>query len=101
MDRPVALMQLNKPIVMAWAKKAGPSKSWDELKTDKALYEAVLTDLNNEGKKAGLSNLEKLKAVAFLYVPWTPESGCLTAANKLQRREVIAQFEKEFLAVKE
>merc|ERR1712232_1076126 len=63
-------------------------------------YKAVLADLHLEHKKAGLSHLEKLVAVAFLTEPWTPENGCLTAANKLQRREVIRKFEKEFNAVK-
>ena len=100
MDRPVALMQLNKPVVMSWAKSNASGKSWEELKSDKKLYEAVLADLNNEGKKAGLSNLEKLKGVTFLYEPWTPENGCLTAANKLQRRVVIEVHAKEFETVR-
>jgi long-chain acyl-CoA synthetase len=100
MDRPVALMQLNAVTVKAWAKKNGVAGEFDELKNDKAVYHAVLADLQNEGKKAGLSNLEKIVAVAFLTSPWTPDNGCLTAANKLQRREVINQFEKEFEAVK-
>jgi long-chain acyl-CoA synthetase len=101
MDRPVCLMQLNKAVALAWAKSNKVDKPWEDLKADRALYEAVLADLNAEGKKAGLSNLEKLKAAAFLYKPWTPENGCLTAANKLQRREVVAQFEKEFEEVKQ
>ncbi|GMI05592.1 hypothetical protein TrRE_jg1059 [Triparma retinervis] len=101
MDRPVCLMQLNKAVALAWATSNKVDKPWEDLKADRALYEAVLADLNAEGKKAGLSNLEKLKAAAFLYKPWTPENGCLTAANKLQRREVVAQFEKEFEEVKQ
>ena len=64
------------------------------------MYDAVLADLHKEAAKAKLTNIEKLKAVAFLSEPWTPENGCLTAANKLQRREVISQFEKEFLETK-
>jgi long-chain acyl-CoA synthetase len=47
-----------------------------------------------------LSHLEKIIAVTLLTTPWTPESGCLTAANKLQRRTVVQQFEKEFEEVK-
>jgi long-chain acyl-CoA synthetase len=100
MDRPVALMQLNEPIVMAWAKNNGVGGNFDQLKGSKQLYDVVLKDLQNEGKKAGLSNLEKLTAVTFLTTPWTPENGCLTAANKLQRRVVIDTFESEFLEVK-
>jgi len=64
------------------------------------LYAAVMADLHGEFKKGELSHLEKLIAVAFLNTPWTPENGCLTAANKLQRRMVISMFEKEFEEVK-
>jgi long-chain acyl-CoA synthetase len=53
-----------------------------------------------EHKKGGLYSLEKLVGIAFLTEPWTPENGCLTAANKLQRRAVISMFEKEFNEVK-
>ena len=100
MDRPVALMQLNRVVVEAWAKKNGVAGDWESLKTNEKVYEAVMADMKNEHKKAGLSNLEKLVALAFLDEPWTPENGCLTAANKLQRRVVIETFSKEFDAVR-
>ena len=100
MDRPVALMQLNEPIAMKWAKENGVAGDFDAVKNSEALYKAVLDDLNNEGKKAGLSNLEKLKGVTFLTTPWTPENGCLTAANKLQRRVVIEVHERAFQEVR-
>ena len=96
MDRPVALMQLNRVVVEAWAKKNGVAGDWDQLKESKEVYDAVMKDMLNEHKKAGLSNLEKLVAVVFLFDPWTPENGCLTAANKLQRRVVIDTFSDEF-----
>lgn len=100
MDRPVALMQLNRVVVEKWAKDNGIKKSFDELKDSKELHDAVLADMKSEHAKSDLSHLEKLVAVALLTDPWTPENGCLTAANKLQRRAVIAKHEKEFLAVK-
>jgi long-chain acyl-CoA synthetase len=97
MDRPVALMQLNEPIAKAWAKANGfKNESLKELAKNATLMKVILADLHSEGKKAGLSNLEKLIAVVFLTEPWTPENGCLTAANKLQRRTVIELFSKEF-----
>jgi long-subunit acyl-CoA synthetase (AMP-forming) len=48
-----------------------------------------------------LSHLEKLVAVSLLTAPWTPENGCQTAANKLQRRVVIEMFSKEFEETKQ
>ena len=99
MDRPVALMQLNRPVVEAWAAKNGGG-DWDAVKGSPELMAAVVKDLNSQGKKAGLSNLEKLVGVVFLFEPWTPENGCLTAANKLQRRQVVEVFSKQFNQIK-
>jgi long-chain acyl-CoA synthetase len=100
MDRPVALMQLNETTAMKWAKKHGVSGDFEKVKQSKELYEAVMADMKDQHAKGGLCHLEKLVGVALLTSPWTPENGCLTAANKLQRREVIGQFEKEFNEIK-
>ena len=53
-----------------------------------------------EHANSDLSPLEKLTGAALLDEPWTPENGCLTAANKLQRRMVVATHAKEFEEVK-
>jgi long-chain acyl-CoA synthetase len=100
MDRPIALMQLNKNITMKWAKENGIEGDFESVKNSEQLMDAVMTDLKAEHAKGGLSHIEKLVAVAFLTEPWTPENGCLTAANKLQRRMVIEMFEKDFNEVK-
>lgn len=100
MDRPIALLQLSEPNAMAWAKANNVSGDFEKVKDTKELYDAVMDDMKKEHAKAGLSHLEKLVAICFLTEPWTPENGCLTAANKLQRRAVIEQFSKEFEATK-
>jgi len=100
MDRAIALMQLNEPIAMAWAKDNGVAGTFQEVMASKELNDAVLKDMNKEGVKGGLSRLEKLIAVKFLTSPWTPENGCLTAANKLERRKVVETFSEEFEATK-
>jgi long-chain acyl-CoA synthetase len=100
MDRPVAIMQLSEPTTMKWAKQNGMTGDFSTIMKSKELYAAVVTSMKAEHAKSDLSHLEKLVAVALLNDPWTPENGCLTAANKLQRREVIKQFEKEFEEVK-
>lgn len=100
LDRPVALMQVNEVVAMKWAKENGISDDFDTLLKSDAFHKAVLGELAKEHAKSDLSHLEKLVGVALLHSPWTPENGCLTAANKLQRRAVIEQFEKEFLEVK-
>lgn len=100
MDRPVALMQLNEAVALKWAKQKGITGDIEALKKSKELEKAILEDLQAEHAKSDLSHLEKIVAVELLSSPWTPENGCLTAANKLQRREVIKQHEKEFNEVK-
>merc|ERR1712038_653600 len=100
MDRPIALLQLSEPNTMAWAKENNVSGDFATVKETKELYNAVMDDMKAEHKKGGLSHLEKLVAICFLTDPWTPENGCLTAANKLQRRAVIEMFSKEFEATK-
>lgn len=100
MDRPVALMQVKEEHAMAWAKKNGVSGDFQTVLKDKRFYDAVMADMADQHKKSDLSHLEKIVAVSLLNDPWTPENGCLTAANKLQRRAVIQQHEKEFNELK-
>jgi long-chain acyl-CoA synthetase len=101
MDRPVALVELNKNQAMKWAKENGADLDIETLKVNKSLNKTVLDSLNALHAKSDLSHIEKLSGVALLTSPWTVENGCLTAANKLQRRNVIAQFPKEFEEVKQ
>jgi len=101
MDRPVAMFQLNEPVTMKWAKTNGISGDFQTVMASKELYAAVLHSMKAEHAKSDLSHIEKLQGVCMLNSPWTPENGCLTAANKLQRRVVIDSFQKEFEEVKE
>jgi long-chain acyl-CoA synthetase len=100
MDRCVAIMQLSEPYTMKWAQEKGISGDYESIRNSKELYSAVMAEMNAEHSKSDLSHLEKLVAVTFVSEPWTPENGCLTAANKLQRREVVNKFAVEFEEVK-
>jgi long-chain acyl-CoA synthetase len=101
MDRPIALMQLSEAMTMKWAKENGIEGDFDKIKNSKELMDAVMEDFKAEHAKSELSHLEKLVAVTFLTEHWTPENGCLTAANKLDRRKVVDMFKKEFEEVRE
>jgi len=100
MDRPVALMQLKMEHTMKFAKDRGIEGDFESLLKNQQIYDAVMEEMLEEHKKSDLSHLEKIVAVKLLNNPWTPDNGCLTAANKLQRRAVIQQHEKEFNEVK-
>jgi long-chain acyl-CoA synthetase len=96
MDRPIAIMQLNPAIVKNWAKDSGLDGDVEKLKDSKELYDAIMNEMEAIHKRAGLSHIEKLVAIAIVTDPWTPENGCLTAANKLQRRAVVEKHEALF-----
>merc|ERR1711971_682699 len=66
MDRPVALMQLNKVVVMNWAKENGMTGDFDHVKDSKELYDVVMKEMDAEHKTNGLSRNEKLITVAFV-----------------------------------
>jgi len=100
MDRPVAMMQLKPEFTMAWAKKNGVEGDFEALLKNEKVYDAVMQNMTEQHKKSDLSHLEKIVAVTLLADPWTPENGCLTAANKLQRKAVIQKFEKDFNELK-
>ena len=55
----------------------------------------VLENCNAVGKKNGFKPLELLEAVVLTDEEWTPESGLLTAAQKLQRKKIHQAFESE------
>lgn len=97
MDRPIAIMQLNMVVVMNWAKDNGIAGDFMAVKETKEFYDVVMKDMEKEHKNAKLARNEKLIAIAFIADdPWTPDNGCLTAANKLQRRAVVDKHEKIF-----
>jgi long-chain acyl-CoA synthetase len=97
MDHHIALVQLNQVVVMNWAKEVGIADDFNIVKNSKELYAVIMKDLEREHKNASLGRNEKLIAIAFISDdPWTPENGCLTAANKLQRRAVVEKHDVIF-----
>jgi len=97
MDRPIALMQLNKALVMDWAKDNGVEGDFNAVKNSAQFYDVIMNDMERDHKNANLGRNEKLIAIAFIADdPWTPDNGCLTAANKLQRRMVVERHNDLF-----
>lgn len=62
---------------------------------NKAVQELVLKETNAIGKKNGFRPMEILEAVILTPDEWTPESGLVTAAQKVQRTKIAKHFEKE------
>ncbi|RXW22284.1 hypothetical protein EST38_g3586 [Candolleomyces aberdarensis] len=63
------------------------------------VQELVLKEANAIGKKNGFKQPELLQAVVLTPDEWTPESGLVTAAQKIQRARIAKAFKDEISAV--
>ena len=75
------------------------SKSLVDLCRESSVREHVLKECNVVGKKNGFKQMELLEAVVLTSDDWTPESGLVTAAQKIQRSKIAKAFETEIKAV--
>ena len=66
-----------------------------ELCRSRAVAELVLKEANAVGRKNGFKPLELLQTVVLTPDEWTPESGLVTAAQKVQRKKVAEAFAAE------
>ncbi|KAF7373891.1 Long-chain-fatty-acid-CoA ligase [Mycena sanguinolenta] len=72
-----------------------PTKSLADLCKDPRVVSLVLKECNAVGKKNGFKGMETLSAVVLTPDEWTPESGLVTAAQKIQRGPIAKKFDKE------
>ncbi|KAK2465148.1 hypothetical protein APHAL10511_002840 [Amanita phalloides] len=75
------------------------NKSLPDLCHNSAVKELVLKQCNAVGKKNGFKQVELLQAVVLTPEEWTPESGLVTAAHKVQRSKIAKAFEAEIKSV--
>lgn len=54
-----------------------------------------MKECNANGKKNGFKPMELLQAVILTEEEWTPESGLVTAAQKIQRSAISKKFHDE------
>lgn len=69
--------------------------SLEDMAESKEIKQYILKQLISTGQKGGLKGPEILQDVILGSELWTPESGKLTAANKLNRNVVVKSFDKE------
>jgi long-chain acyl-CoA synthetase len=72
-----------------------PTKGLAELCTDPRVAALVPKECNAVGKKRGFKAMEMLSAVVPTPEEWTPESGLVTAAQKIQRSAIAKKFDRE------
>ncbi|KAG6875507.1 hypothetical protein C0992_003557, partial [Termitomyces sp. T32_za158] len=69
-----------------------------DLCADSRVRDLLLKEINATGKKNGFKPQELLQAVVLTPDEWTPESGLVTAAQKIQRSRIAKAFEAEIKA---
>lgn len=69
------------------------SVSMEELCRDDRVKESILKELQIHGKKCGLNRWEVPAAVYLTLEPWTPDTGLVTAALKLRRKQLSLHYE--------
>ena len=62
---------------------------------DPVVVELVMKECNAIGKKNGFKSYELLQAVVLTPDEWTPESGLVTAAQKIQRARIAKAFKEK------
>jgi long-chain acyl-CoA synthetase len=60
--------------------------------------ELMMRECNAAGKKQGFKPMEMLEAVILTPEEWTPESGLVTAAQKVQRKKIAQKFDDQIKA---
>jgi len=85
----VKLMEFSEKLIL---KKGMPH---EELCRDFKVIKEVLKDLTNHGLKMGLEKFEIPKQIVLIPELWTPDSGLVTAAMKLKRKDIEKKYSAE------
>ncbi|KAL1409364.1 long-chain fatty acid-CoA ligase [Vanrija albida] len=72
-----------------------PDIDIEELCSDPQVVRLCLQELNAVGKREGLKPNELLEALVLVPDEWTPESGMLTAAQKLRRMDIASHYQDQ------
>ena len=95
-QKPVAIIVPAEPALKKLAAEQGvKGDHLEELVHDKKLNNAVLKQLQDAGRKGGLAGFETVEGVVMADEEWTPQNGLTTAAQKLNRKGILQQYQKE------
>ncbi|ORZ34873.1 hypothetical protein BCR44DRAFT_1136794 [Catenaria anguillulae PL171] len=93
---PLAIVQPVPAAIEALAKANGIAfDSWEQLCHQKLIASAILDDLKAIAKSNKFVAAEVVQAVVLADEEWTPQSGMLTAAMKLKRRELVDHYKRD------
>ncbi|KAH9868969.1 hypothetical protein J1614_008046 [Plenodomus biglobosus] len=95
-QKPVAIIVPAEPALKKLAAQEGvKGDHLEELVHNKKINSAVLKQLQDAGRKGGLASFETVEGVVLADEEWTPQNGLTTAAQKLNRKGILKQYQKE------
>lgn len=93
--KPIAIIVPAEPALKKLAEQVGAEGSIEELVHNKKVQAVVLRELQAAGRAGGLSGIEIIEGVVVSDEEWTPQNNMVTAAQKLNRKGILKQYEKE------
>uniref|UniRef100_A0AAQ5ZF79 Long-chain-fatty-acid--CoA ligase n=1 Tax=Amphiprion ocellaris TaxID=80972 RepID=A0AAQ5ZF79_AMPOC len=78
-----------------WAKKKGIEGSYSELCNNKDVKKAILEDILNLGKQAGLKSFEQVRDIVLHPEMFSVQNGLLTPTLKAKRAELRSHFREQ------
>ncbi|KAI8296140.1 Acyl-CoA synthetase FUM16 [Colletotrichum sp. SAR11_240] len=91
-SRAIAVIAPNEKVLAEEAQKLGVDEH--DMHTNSKVVDTVLKDLVGAGRKAGLTGLEIVGGVVLVEEEWTPDSGLVTATQKLNRRVIKDKYKQ-------
>ncbi|PNP60106.1 hypothetical protein THARTR1_00130 [Trichoderma harzianum] len=92
-NRPIAIIMANEKVLADKAAELGVDEH--SMHHDPKIQAAVLKDLHLTAKRSGLTGLETIGGVVVTDTEWTPDSGLVTATQKLNRKVIREAFKKQ------
>ncbi|XP_072546761.1 long-chain-fatty-acid--CoA ligase 3a [Salminus brasiliensis] len=85
----------NQKQLLALAEKRGISGSWLEICNNPVIEEEVLKVITDTALAGQLERFEMPRKICLSAEPWTPETGLVTDAFKLKRKELKTHYQKD------
>ncbi|GCC26966.1 hypothetical protein chiPu_0005386 [Chiloscyllium punctatum] len=82
-------------VLPAWAQRKNITGTFEELCKNKVLKDAILANLTQIGKEAGLKSFEQVKDIALYPEMFTVQNGLLTPTFKAKRAELRKFFRSQ------
>jgi long-chain acyl-CoA synthetase len=93
--QPIAIIVPHEGHLRAALPEEDPHISLADLCAKPKVKALVLKECNAAGKKSGFKGIEMLQGVVLTTDEWTPESGLVTAAQKIQRKKIAQRYDAE------